>query len=185
MLNPKYKTAYFSVQPLIAWLLNSYCYGDAHYVYAARYFHPYRLTNPKSSNPYRIFADFYEAAEDGDRFDKFINQTRIGLRVGARNHASGRMLADLERICDAIHPQFFWPLFYLIDDTAAMRGRLMGSGASGSEEILVPDLKESEFEVIAPDVARLLRRCPGVDRFLFGPMPPRQVDLIRFLLKWS
>lgn len=47
---------YYSTQPLLAWSLNRHFYSGLHYMYVAP-FYPYRLPNPKSSNPLEIYRD--------------------------------------------------------------------------------------------------------------------------------
>jgi hypothetical protein len=50
---------YYSTQPFLAWCLNRHFYEDVHYAYVAP-FYPYRLTNPKSSNPLELYRDLYQ-----------------------------------------------------------------------------------------------------------------------------
>jgi len=155
--------AYYSTQPFLAWCLNHYVYDKTHYVWASRYFFPYRALNPKSSNPYQIFQDFYQPCVDRDQHDAFIQQKRLKLRAGINavigdpTHLYYPKLNDLFHICDHIDVTFFWPIIYLIDEsvaTSTSRGTVAGSGLVGSEERLIKDLKEDEFTLVIPDFDR-------------------------------
>jgi hypothetical protein len=152
---------YYSTQPFLAWAMNHWVYGGKHYVWASRYFLPYRLTNPKSSNPYEMYRDLYLPSRDNDRHDPTIRQKRINLRAGVEavvranpSHPFHHRAADLFQICDQIEPTFFWPVLYLVDGGATAGGILANSALLGSEECLVTTLHESTLMVVFPDFDR-------------------------------
>ena len=157
--------AYYSTQPFVAWCLNHYVYDKVHYVWCSRYLFPYRAMNPKSSNPYQIFADLYHPSFDQDQFDSFLAQMRIKLRKGVEaqvqsttsNHPYATRYNDLLDICDHIDETFFWPILYLIRyDVATDPSRATGANSAlvGSLEALVKDLQETEFTLLVPDFDR-------------------------------
>jgi hypothetical protein len=146
---------YYSTQPLLAWCLNRHFYDGLHYVYVAP-FYPYRLPNPKSSNPLEIYRDLYHPWRDRDEYDKTMTQVRLGLRKGVQAHQRGGLLDayradELARICDTIDIKFFFPIVYRVDIDALDPARLRkaGSGLSAaSVEYLVSDLRDGEFDVL-------------------------------------
>ena len=146
----------YSTQPFLAWCLNHYFYAQTHYVWAAQPFYPYRLSNPKSSNPYLIYRDLYEPWRDRDPFDKFILQLRLNLRLGVAANTERLPLgweARLKDICDGIRTDYFYPIVYRIDldDIAAHRRVVAGSGLGGSSEVRIDDLRDSEFDILFHD----------------------------------
>ena len=153
----------YSTQTLLAWCLNHYFYEAEHYVYVSEAWYPYRLPNPKSSNPLLIYQDLYQPAFDQDKFDKFTSSQRLGLENGVTAKLSGLgrtdartpYIADLQRICRRINTAFLWPVIYLVNLSVAQGGTKAGSGASGSAEWLVPNLAESDFSLLIPDHDRL------------------------------
>lgn len=111
---------YYGCIPVLAWLLCHYFYNREHYVWVAERYYPYRLPNPRSSNPHRIYEDLYEPWMDADNFDKYISQTRLSLRNGveAKEKAGVIMPADatrLKKICDKVEVTFFCPIVLRLD----------------------------------------------------------------------
>lgn len=145
---------YYSTQPAIAWVLNHHFYGGRHFVWAAAPFYPYREANPKSSSPYLMYADFYHPWRDDDPYDRFIASMRLSLVKGviAMTDSIGRALAsDLIEICGRCPLELFYPVVYRIDISGFADNRLdilSGSAAAGSQEILVRNLREHEFDVL-------------------------------------
>jgi hypothetical protein len=149
---------YYSTTSFLAYCINHYFYDGLHYVYAAVEFYPYRLLNPKSSNPLLVYTDFYQPWKDGDVYDKFIVQHRMNLRKGVRaQRKSGRigwrMARRLKKICDKIDITFFYPIVYRIDISKVEPKRIQTAraGTIGSSEILIADLRENEFEFLFLD----------------------------------
>jgi hypothetical protein len=146
---------YYSTQPLLAWCLNRHFYSGDHYVYVAP-FYPYRLPNPKSSNPLEIYRDLYHPWRDRDDYDRTITQMRLGLRKGVQaHHRAGRLDAEradqLARICDTIDIKFFFPIVYRVDVDALDPARLRRANSAlsaASVEYLIPDLREDEFDIL-------------------------------------
>lgn len=153
---------YYSCAPSLAWILGHYFYGGVHYTWIAEEYYPYRLPNPKSSNPHLIYQDLYQPWKDSDDFDKYIVQNRLNLRKGVMiQELAGTITAgdatDLRNVCDNIEIVFFYPIIYRLDISQPAlnpppgRLRHAGSASVGSHEYLVSDLKETEFEVIFLD----------------------------------
>ncbi|HEX8211501.1 MAG TPA: hypothetical protein VF584_15120 [Longimicrobium sp.] len=149
---------YYGTSASLAWILAHYFYGRSHYTWLAVEYFPYRLPNPKSSNPHLIYQDLYQPWRDRDDFDKLITQTRLNLRKGIILHE--RMgtfdlstATQLKDICDTIDIVFFYPLVYRvdIDMIPPARRHVAGSGLVGSHEYLVADLAESEFDILLAD----------------------------------
>ena len=106
-----------------------------------------------------MFQDLYQPSLDHDQFDAFVQQKRLNLRAGVQKvvtstHAFAGNLQDLYDICDRIDITFFWPVVYLIDEGAAQNGILANSALVGSDERLIPILKEDEFTLLIPDFQR-------------------------------
>ena len=61
--------------------------------------------------------------------------------------------ARLKDICDSVNIAFFYPIVYRVDLSKIHRSRsnVAGSGLAGSAEVLVPDLQETEFDVLFLD----------------------------------
>jgi hypothetical protein len=144
---------YYSTQPFLAWALNHYFYNRKHFVWSASPFYPYK-TNPKSSNPYLIYADLYWPWREDDPYDKFITTMRLNLRSGviaaAPSLTAGRVTA-LKRVCARAEVALFYPIVYRLDIRQLDPTRVdssSGSAAVGSSEFLVKDLGETEFDVL-------------------------------------
>ena len=163
----------YSTQPFIARCLSRFFYRGKHYVYAAPSFYPYRLRNPRSSNPFSIYQDLYEPWRDRDPFDKVILQTRINLKRGVVAKTKGKLAAKLDQICNRIDIVFFYPIVYRIPVSLIKKSRRIrqNSGLKGSSEYLIADLDESvpEFEILFLDYQRdkdfeTLINLPATDR---------------------
>lgn len=144
---------YYSTQPFLAWALNHYFYKRRHFVWAATPFHPYK-TNPKSSNPYETYNDLFKPWKEDDQFDKFITTMRLNLRKGviAAAPALGMVREKaLKRVCARAEVALFYPIVYRLDIKQLDQKRVdssSGSAAVGSEEHLIRDLRESEFDIL-------------------------------------
>lgn len=148
---------YYSTQPFLAWCLKHYFYGGTHHTFVAP-FYPYRLPNPKSSDPYSSYSDYYRPWKDADDYDAYINGKWLTLKSGVHKNAatlpSGVTEDELKDICDQIEILFFYPIVYRVDiydSSISPRLRKSGSGLAGSDEFLVEDLQESEFKVLFLD----------------------------------
>jgi hypothetical protein len=149
---------FYGTSAALGWVLAHYFYGGKHFSWLAIEYYPYRLPNPKSSNPHLIYQDLYQPWRDRDDFDKMISQTRINVRKGVMGQEKFGALdpslaARLKDVCDNIDIVFFYPLVYRVDvDTIPpSRKRVAGSGLVGSHECLVPDLEEHEFDLLFLD----------------------------------
>jgi len=171
---PRY---HYGTVPALAWVINHYFYAGVHYSWLAEEFHPV-LTNPKSSNPYLIYGDLLWAWRHTDEHDRFANDLRVSLgdavekqsRRGVLGAAAAHRLVN---VCARVRLEFFYPLVYRVDIERIAPGRKMvaGSGLRGSREVLVRDLRESEFDLLFadnaadPDFAMLiLDECAGTRR---------------------
>ncbi len=150
---------YYSSQPFLAWCFNHYFYGGVHFAWVGAPFYPYRLPNPTSSNPFRIYQDLYEPWKDRDRFSRTIAQMRLDVRKGVIAGTNPRSLKRrrLFRLCDDISQVFFYPIVYRVDVDliAPVRLELGGSGEEvGSQEFKIVDLHEgqpNEFDILFAD----------------------------------
>lgn len=147
---------WYSTQPLLAWCLNRYFFGDVHYTYVAMPFHPYRLANPPSSRPMELYERLFEGAQDRDIFNDSIRGRRPGLHDGV-TYNSGKLapmvVVQLHDIIDNVDPIFFTPLVLRVDLDNLPDERVdanAGSRAHGmnSSERLITDLAPGEFDVI-------------------------------------
>lgn len=145
---------YYSAQPFLSWVINTYFYNRRHYLYVAP-FYPYRLPNPHSSNPYEVFASLYKPWKDMDDYDPVLSQKRLNIRKGvmAKEKATDLSTADstiLKDVCDKVSINFFCPILYRvnIESIAPDRRVTSGSGLSGSKEYLIQDLYDNEFDIL-------------------------------------
>jgi hypothetical protein len=152
---PRY---YYGTVPVLAWIINHYFYGGVHYSWLAEEFAPLG-TNPKSSNPYLIYGDLYRAWMTRDRYDKFVRYTRgAHVQVVARRQQAGLLdnitAARLSRICASEdNVALYYPIVYRVDvqGIAASRRIAANSALEGSKEVLIPDLRETEFDLLFLD----------------------------------
>jgi hypothetical protein len=150
-------TYYYSTQPFLAWCINHYFYQQTHWTYIGTPFYPYKLPNPRTSNPFRAYEDLYEPVHDRDEFSGHIAQKRTRLKDGIwANQAlvSKQHSMSLERICDAIDIVFFYPVVYRVDIDIMDISRLIKAGSAlvGSNEYLISDLKHGEFDLLFADL---------------------------------
>jgi hypothetical protein len=148
---------YYSTQTFLAWCLNRHFYDDLHYAYVAP-FYPYRLANPKSSNPLELYRDLYQPWADRDEFDLFITTCRIRLAKGiVAKEGEGvlppEVASRLMNICNRVSVKFFYPIVYRVDIDAVGDWRLKkaGSGLLNSDEYLITDLDGGEFDLLFYD----------------------------------
>ncbi len=149
---------YYGTVATLAWILGHYFYNREHYVWLAEEYYPYRLPNPKPSNPHLVYQDLYQPWKDRDDYDKFIQSIRLNLRKGIIAKESAGILtasdsARLKTVCDKVDITFLYPVVLKVDmdliDVA--RQTKAGSALAGSSEILVEHLKETEFEIVFLD----------------------------------
>jgi len=148
---------YYGTVPALAWVLNHYFYGGVHYSWLSAEFHPLR-TNPNSSNPYVLYGQLYAAWSWPDERDKLVAQIRNSLWAGVVAHA-GKQTLDLalarrlRPICSNTSVAFFYPVVYRVDmdRIPPARREVAGSGEEGSNEFLVRDLDETEFDLLLAD----------------------------------
>lgn len=153
-------SCFYSTQPYLARCLNRYFYNGKHYVWASTEFYPYRLPNPRSSNPYLIYQDLYEPWKDDDIYSKMISQFRLNLIAGVKAREKQSVISSttarrLRRVCKKVDVKFLYPLVYRIQATPSIQKRASsaGSAAVGSSEYLIEDLDETngEFEELFLD----------------------------------
>ncbi|MDQ6701406.1 MAG: hypothetical protein M3Z36_14600 [Acidobacteriota bacterium] len=177
---------YYGTTTALAWILGHYFYGAGHRAWVSREYYPYRLPNPKSSNPHLIYQDLYQPWRDRDDFDKYITQARLNARksVIAQELASvidPQHAPELKEICDRIDILFLYPFILRVDidrirATDPARLILAGSALAGSCEFLIERLRESpsEFSILFLD----FRDDPDFKRLVFdeyhSPMPDAQ-----------
>jgi hypothetical protein len=142
---------YYSTQPFLAWVFNTYFFSNKHYAWVAQPFYPYKRKNPRSSSPLRLYEDIYEMWLDRDQFSCLLPHYRAGIRKGVfYNIQSTDSLRAMQlyRICDNIGIEFFCPVVYRMDlypaknDTKKERylDDSQGSAKLGSQEYLIKDL---------------------------------------------
>ncbi|HEU4881847.1 MAG TPA: hypothetical protein VFT45_06370 [Longimicrobium sp.] len=154
---PRY---YYGTVPALAWIINHYFYARIHYAWLAAAFHPHG-ENPGSSNPYKIYGQLYEPWAERDGFAKFVLETRNSLVKGVQTREDAGLLdnvtaARLKRVCRLASIDLFYPVLYRvkIEAIAHSRQTLVNSALEGSREVLVADLRESEFDLLFVDNSR-------------------------------
>ncbi|SOD03343.1 hypothetical protein SAMN05216486_11038 [bacterium JGI 053] len=153
---PRY---YYGAVPALAWILSHYFYGGVHYNWLAAEFFPLE-TNPKSSIPYHVYGDLYWAWSRDDPHDKHLRGMRDSLRLGVTARlppgiSDLTLVRRLRRICRRAAVTWFYPVVYRVDSECIPAGRRFaaGSAVTGSSEMLVRDLAESEFDLLFADNA--------------------------------
>lgn len=133
--------------------MGHYFYGCKHYIFLAGEYFPYRLKNPKSSNPHLTYQDIYQPWRDRDDYDKVINQLRLNLTSGViKKQIEGVIdsnTADrLKRVCEEVDITFLYPVVCRVNTgiIEASRLEVAGSGLEGSSEYLIKDLLELELD---------------------------------------
>lgn len=154
---PRY---YYGTAPVIAWIINHYFYSRTHYSWLADAFLPH-LTNPGSSNPYKLYELLYEPWAEQDEHAKFIKGYRDSLLNGViEQQLAGTIdeivAARLRRVCELGSVDLFYPILYRVDIEAIPSSRhvVANSGLKGSREVLVTDLREHEFDLLFTDNVR-------------------------------
>lgn len=152
---------YYSTTTFLTLSINKHVYHGKHFTYVAEGFFPYGKGNPKSSNPLLIYMDLYQPWQDRDQYDKFIAQHRMSVRKGVLAKKNDKIIPDriandLNRVADCIHLDFFYPVVYkVIPDIESFknskRAVLAGSGLIGSNEYLIRDLDNAEFDIYFDD----------------------------------
>lgn len=146
------KNLYGTVAAL-SWVIGHYFYSCKHYTYLAGEFYPYKLKNPRSSNPYKIYQDFYEPWRDQDQYSRFIDAYRLALWGGVEAKRKQGVIEEplanrLKHICNRINIAFFYPIVCRVKTNRIDQKRLevASSGLVGSSEYLVKDLDDSEID---------------------------------------
>ncbi len=147
----------YGTKTTLAWLLGHYVFNRTHYTYFAREFFPYRLRNPPSSNPLDLYQAFYKAWRDEDQWHASIQQHRINLSklIAQSEPGDPDFTANLQRICERVSLAFFYPVVFRVDETEINDSRKVAKNSAldlGSEEFVVEDLQEDEFEILFLDV---------------------------------
>jgi hypothetical protein len=150
---PRY---YYGTVSALAWILNHYFYGGLHYSWLAGEFHPLR-TNPSSSNPYVIYGQLYRVVVAGrERQVRRPAEARIASRRGRpRETTDGGTcpgVATARNLFEGLH-------LLLLSGRVPRRHRADRCGAEscrrfwrdGSNEFLVSDLNEAEFDLLLAD----------------------------------
>jgi hypothetical protein len=149
---------YYGTVPVLAWIINHYFYGGVHYSWLAGGFAPLDV-NPKSSNPYLIYGDLYWAWMKRDGYDKYVRDTRrkhaeVILQKELEGTLDNITAARLARIClSQNNIDLYYPIVYRVEAEKIPDARrfVENSGLEGSDEVLVRDLREWEFDLLFAD----------------------------------
>lgn len=118
-------------------------------------FYPYQTANPASSNPYKIYSQLYEPFKEDDDYNKLVAQFRkdLGNGVNLKMSSDKTLRNALIDICDKIEVTFFYPMVYRVDiqQIPDKRKIVENSGKIGSNEYLIRDLQETEFDILFAD----------------------------------
>lgn len=147
---------WYSTKTSLDWLLCHYGLEGRHFAWFAPEFDTYRKGNPESSNPSVLYHGYMAAWRDGDDFSALVSTKRISLCKALEKNADAGLLQrsdadDLKETVERAHISLFYPLVYRIDVNAIDLGRRdssAGSAARGSDECLILDLQEREFELL-------------------------------------
>jgi hypothetical protein len=150
-------TYYYGTIPVLAWILNHYFYGGVHYAWLAESFLPPPVT-PRSSNPHNIYGELMDAWRHRDPYNHYVRGGRAGLvtGLGSKRDAgvvAGAVAARLNAVCLDIGLELFYPVVYRVDvdRIGAARKEIANSGRRGSQEVVVADLRDGEFDLLFAD----------------------------------
>lgn len=148
---------YYGTVPALAWIINHYFYSRTHYTWLAAAFHPHG-GNPGSSNPYKLYGQFYESWAERDGYLHALGEYRRRLARGVAAKERAGVLdnvtaARVRRVCRTVSVDLFYPVLYRVQIEKIPRARrsVANSGLLGSREVLVKDLRESEFDLLFLD----------------------------------
>jgi hypothetical protein len=147
-------TYYYSSQTFLAWVFNHYFYDRVHWAFIGHPFYPYREPNPVSSNPLKRYEQTYEAWFERDNFSNHMTGSRSSLRRGVQENSTRLQQDDwsnrLQTVCEKIEVVFFYPFVYRVDIDSIPKSRLQrkNSALLASNEFLIEDLRESEFDIL-------------------------------------
>lgn len=148
---------YYGTVPVLAWIINHYFYSRTHYAWLAAAFHPHG-ENPGSSNPYKLYGQFYEPWAERDRYAHALGEYRRRMADGVTvKEAAGALdnvtAARIRRVCSSASVDLFYPVLYRVEIARIPLSRrtVANSGLQGSREVLVKDLRESEFDLLLLD----------------------------------
>lgn len=166
---------YYSTQPFLAWCIGHYFAARVHFSWVGFPFHPYKRDNPQSSDPYLLYARLYGPWYDHDPYDHHVTGLRIALERGVQSlRLHWRTKSRLKRCCHLVDLALFLPIVYRVDVTGIAPARLerdVGSGSTGSDEYLIRDLAEGEFDVLFADECAV---DPDVHALAQGSMSPAE-----------
>jgi hypothetical protein len=149
------KEFWYSTKTSLDWLLCHYGLQGLHFAWFAPEFDTYRKENPESSNPSVLYHGYMAAWRDGDDFSALVSMKGISLSKALEKNVDAGLLQrpdadDLKETVERAHISLFYPLVYRIDISGIDPGRrdsAVGSGARGSDECLIVDLQEQEFDL--------------------------------------
>lgn len=154
------RSHYYGTLPALAWIFGRYFYRK-YRVWVAEEFFPYRLPNPKSSNPLLIYQDLYQPWKDRDEFDKLLWHSRANVHRGVVANERNETISPtdartMKKICDRVDIVFLYPIVLRVDiNDLRAKGRSLvkaGSAATASShEYLIEDLQDHDFDVLFLD----------------------------------
>lgn len=151
---------YYGTVPVLAWIINHYFFARTHHAWLADAFLPHDA-GPGAPNPHAAYARLYEpwARRDGDA--RVVSGYRAALLKGVVRQQRARQLdgataARLRRLCETAGAELFYPVLYRVNLDAIAPARRVPPrpGARDGREVLVADLRESEFDLLFTDNVR-------------------------------
>jgi hypothetical protein len=150
------KVYWYSAKTAVDWLLCHHALKGRHFAWFAPEFDTYRKSNPESSNPHVLYHGYMAAWRDSDDFAACVTMKRISLCNALEKNVDAGLLGiaeadELKETIERADISLFYPLVYRINFDAiepSRRKTAVGSGAKGSEECLIVDLQEQEFELL-------------------------------------
>ena len=112
---------YYSAQPFIAWCLNHYFYDKTHYVFCGAPFYPFSFLpyirkNQPSSDPLKVYGDYYQYYLSDDHNETKVQGYRNNLKKGVSAIINNADLSiRLIEVCRYVNMNFFFPMVYRID----------------------------------------------------------------------
>lgn len=155
---------YFSTNTFLSYNISKLFYNSKFYVWCSTVFNPDKLSEydigkftPPSSSPYKIYTGLKEEILGGDRHSAKIEQNRKGLLKGAGFALANNMINDeefnvIKSMIEQADINSFRPLLYIIHaDKVKGKIKMVPPNEKAhplSEEYIIEDLKEDEFEII-------------------------------------
>jgi hypothetical protein len=150
---------HYSATTCADWILHFHFFDRKHVLWFSPMFYTYRMPNPRTSNPLRVYEELFEMWFDRDEHSPKYKDKLLSLVNKINKRQDLGLLEDsmarrLKELFSTLSPDFMFPFIVRVNDKSCPpKTRLLaGSGATaGSKEFLVVDLDDSVCELLFVD----------------------------------